>query len=175
MEQIFQNNPELFNIIQSSSKSELIKYLTNNPNLASSILSDIASLDEPAKKIKQEAIDKMFDEQDYVGAITIINKGLELKDKINERFLYSLRSECNIELLNYTNALTDINSAIQSLKQNDADDYYQFSKFLKDRSEIKKLLNDPFGANQDVLLSKEFEKKDEESNPEYDENDDLPF
>ena len=175
MEQIFQNHPELLKIIESGNKSELIKFLTNNPNLASSILSDIASLDEPAKKFKLAAIDKMFDEQDYVGAIIIINKGLELKDKINERFLYSLRSECNIKLLNYTDALIDINSAIQSLKQNDVDDYYQFSKFLKDRSEIKKLLNDPLGANQDILLSKEYEKKDIENNPESDEDDDLPF
>jgi len=175
MDHIIQNNPELLKIIQSGNKSELIKYLTNNPNLASSLLSDIASLNEPAKKIKLAAIDKMFDEQDYVGAITIINKGLQLKDKINERFLYSLRSECNIELLNYTDALIDINSAIQSLKQNDGDDYYQFSKFLKDRSEIKKLLNDPIGANQDITLSKEYEKKDIESNPDCDEDDDLPF
>lgn len=174
MDQIFQNNPELLKIIQSGNTSELKKILTNYPNLASSIINDIASFDEPAKKLKLAAIDKMFDEQDYVGAITIINKGLELKDKINERFLYSLRSECNIQLLNYT-ALNDINSAIQSLKQNDSDDYYQFSEFLKNRSEIKKLLNDELGANQDISFSKEYEKKDLESNPESDEDDDLPF
>ena len=64
---------------------------------------------------------------------------------------------------------------IQSLKQNDPNDYYQFSKFLKDRSEIKKLLNDKLGSNSDILLSRFYEKKDEQNRIENDEDDDLPF
>jgi hypothetical protein len=44
MEQIFQNHPELLKIIQSGDRNELIKFLTNNPDIATVVLNHMASL-----------------------------------------------------------------------------------------------------------------------------------
>jgi hypothetical protein len=44
MEQIFENHPELLKIIQSGDRNELIKFLTNNHDIATEVLNYIASL-----------------------------------------------------------------------------------------------------------------------------------
>lgn len=50
MEQLLKNHPELSKIIKSGDRNELIKFLTNNPDIASSVLNYIASLKDPAKE-----------------------------------------------------------------------------------------------------------------------------
>ncbi len=50
MEQILQNHPELLKIIQSGDRDELIKFLTNNPEIASSVLNYMSSINDSSKK-----------------------------------------------------------------------------------------------------------------------------
>lgn len=175
MEHHINNNPELAKIIQSGDKEALIKYLQQNKDLAASMLADLANFSKPAEKYIRNAIDKIHDDEDFLGAIQIINEGLTLNDKKNEHFLFKLRAECQLELMNYNDALNDINKGIQSLKQNRPDDYYEFSTFLNYRAEIKQLLRDIEGAKQDRLLAEEYDQKYEANKPESGDEDDVPF
>lgn len=45
LEKILQHHPELLKIIESENKTELIKFLGNNPNIATEVLYHMASLD----------------------------------------------------------------------------------------------------------------------------------
>jgi hypothetical protein len=152
MNKHIQNNPELERIIKSGNKEELINYLSSNPKLAELMLNDIANLNKtPSEKYRLDAIDKIYDDKDFIGAIELINTGLELNDKEYEHDWYKLRSQCQIELMNHTDALVDINKAIQSIIQHSPAEYGRICEYIDSRSEIKLLLRDIEGAKKDKL------------------------
>lgn len=174
-EDLITENPELDRIVKSGDKSELHDFLGDNPDLMDSMLEDLAFADEPAEKYRRKAIDKMFDDKDYTGAIQLINKGLEFDEPETEPFLYELRAECAEKLLNYNDALSDMDKAIESILKNLPDRYYSISDILKKRSKIKQELGDTAGANQDAKKASEYYAKYEANKTDDDDDDGLPF
>lgn len=178
-ESLLAENPELDRIVRSGDELALHSFLSDNPDLMDSILenlestyeSAVESTYESAEEYRDKAGDKFFDHKDYTGAIQLINKGLEFEDPQIEPYLYSLRAECQEKLLNYNDALKDMDKAIESILRNQPAEYYMINDFLKERAEIKKLLGDKVGASQDKKLAKEFYAKYEVNKLEGENND----
>lgn len=156
---IMEENPAIYESVKSGNKDDVRNYLDNNPDLLDSFEEALAFEHEPAEVYRKKAIDKMFDDKDYTGAIHLLDKGLELDDPKTRPFLYQLRAECEKSLLNYNVALKDINSAIGLITifiTDGLSKYYStFGKFLKIRSEIRDKLGDKEGANLDRIKANE--------------------
>ena len=164
MEEHLKNNPDLLRLIESGDKAGIEKYLSGQPNLVAGMLKSISRMDEPpSERLHGDAIDKFYDENDYVGAIDLLNEALTFKNA-NKGALYSFRSDCHIKLLNYIDALNDINKAIQTLDSKNSDDYFYLYDYLEKRAKVKVLLHDP-GAEQDIVLASKYKKLDREINP----------
>ncbi|MDM8162239.1 hypothetical protein QUH73_20665 [Labilibaculum sp. K2S] len=159
--------------VRTEGNTNLQDILRNNPDLMDSLMNNIASIENPAEEYRIKAIDKIYDDKDYIGAIQIINKGLEYKDRETKPFLYHLRAECQLNLQKNKEALIDMNEAIRLITKNLPDRYFTISEFLKERSEIKEKIGDISGAAQDEKIANEYYIKFEENKSEDD--DGLPF
>jgi hypothetical protein len=67
-------NPELSRIVELKDESQLYNFFDNNPDLMDSMLEDLVLAKKPAEKFLRKARKKVFDENDYTGAIQLINK-----------------------------------------------------------------------------------------------------
>lgn len=168
-------NSELKQIINQGEKSQLDNFLCENNELMDSMLEDLVFADKPADKYQNKAIHKIVNDEDYTGALRLINKGLELNDPNANPFLYELRAECNKNLLNNNDALNDMNKAIELMLKNLPERYYPISDFLKKRSKIKQELGDLTGAKQDEKISAEYFQKYKINKTDKIEDDELPF
>lgn len=164
--------PELARILESGNISELHDFLDDNPDLLDSMVDDFAYADKPAEKYRRKAIDKMFDDKDYIGTIRLINKGLEFDEPETKPFLYELRADCSRKVLNYDDALSDMDKAIELILKNLPDRYYSISNFFLKRGNIKQELGNTAGANQDAKKASEYYAKYKVNKTDYD--DELP-
>jgi hypothetical protein len=172
-ENLLNVNPELARIINEENELELKNFLEENSSLLDSFIENLAYADEPAKRYRDKAIEKMYEQEDYADAIHLINKGLDSCDYQIAPTLYSMRAECNKKLLNFNDALNDINKAVRLISTNIPDNYYSISQFYRERAEIKVLLGDYNGARQDEEMGSTFHAKFKAN--ETDDDVELPF
>jgi len=152
------DNPEIEGLLlKSGDMSELLDYVAKNKeDLMYSAVENIAFANEPAEKYRQRALKKMHPERDFIGAIEIINKGLTFDEAETEPFLYNLRADCQKELLNYQDALQDMNKAIESILRTLPERYCTIHGFFEERALIRELLGDFKGAFQDNKIADEY-------------------
>jgi hypothetical protein len=134
-------NPELLRILREGNQQKISEYLFENLDTAQSLLSSISrSFKTECNNILDMVLDKIYDEKDFVGAIGLINQGLSLKENDFEVQWFKLRSECNLQLLNYFDAKNDINQAIKNLQDNLPIDYFGLSECYIKLADINILL-----------------------------------
>ena len=172
MRDIVSKNPEILAAIASGDESLIQSALKNNPDALLSIAKSFDYEDKPAQKYLHRAIEQQGRKKDAFGAIKLINLGLSFHEPETAPFLYSLRAKCQLDLLNYEEALEDINQSIALLLRDFPENSYNASNFLNERAEIKSKLGNEKGAYYDRKLAEQYYAKFE---AEESEDDDLPY
>ncbi len=72
---------------------------------------------------EEKARNKLYNDENYAGAIKDIDAGLQIDENNTSPDLYLLRAKCNYGLLNYEEALKDVN---KSLSIKNEDKYYNY-------------------------------------------------
>jgi len=162
------NNEELYN-----------KLLSNNRVFLDLAISKLADLSEEktsydADLLFKNALDKMYDSKDYINAIDIINKGIDLGDEKSTPDFYRLRSECNTKLNHFHDAMLDINDGINLIRKTDPGDFYKLSDFYEFRSQVNKFMDNNTEAKADLILAEEYKNHDLKTG-NNDSEDDYPF
>jgi hypothetical protein len=99
VEDFLTENPEFEKVAKSQDMSGLQDFTRNNSDSVYALMENIELSDRPAEKYRRKAIDRMYKEKDYIGAIQLINKGLEFDEPQTEPFLYNLRANCHQKTL----------------------------------------------------------------------------
>lgn len=147
-------NGENSNIDQnekSLDEKTLTNYLDNNSN----ILNSDINLNIEAEKLRQMAVDKLFDENDCEGAILLINKGLELQSPDITSTLFHLRAECKKKLMDFGPALVDLDIAYTYTSSNSVVNNFAISNIFNSKAEIYETLGD----YENAIKSREDAKK----------------
>jgi hypothetical protein len=162
-EDFFVENPELNEIAKSGNEADIQDYLKNNPKLYKQYMEDFAYIDIPSERYRVKAIEKIFMEQDYIGAIELINEGLEIDDTENNPSFYELRADCKVKLLKYKKALKDLNKAYKLIKKLFPHNYLSLGDILNKRAKVKKELGNHSGSSKDKKKADEYNSLYEDS------------
>lgn len=137
-------NPELAKAVYNGNKSEIKKIIHEKPDLLNSYMENMVYAEKPAERYRIKAVNLVYKinsptpttQNEYLEAIQLINKGLEINEPETEPFLYALRAECYVKIGKSSNGIIDLNQAISFLKKVSPENYRQLAEFHKDLFDI---------------------------------------
>ncbi|NQU84295.1 MAG: hypothetical protein HQ541_00910 [Mariniphaga sp.] len=100
-------------------------------------------------KEKVDMSNKLINEDNFQSAIKIISEGILLHDFVHSSTLYYLKAKCNLKLSNYSEALRDINFAINCNLLSTYDNN-NLSEYFK----VKARINESLGLIKEATIDK---------------------
>lgn len=116
-------NPELKAIAHLGADGDLENYLSNNPDLVSSLLEKRVNAGEKATKHADQGR-KLIEQKKYNEALHIINEGLNVATDIEKSWLYRERGDCHYYLGNHFDCINDLHQAIEASEKYNPNNYY---------------------------------------------------
>jgi hypothetical protein len=150
-EDIYFENPFLFELFLKDDKEGMKIFLKNNSQILDKLVSESNKRAQyPIDSIRMWATDKFYTKNDHLSAIRILNIGLKLNNKDDNISLLNLRFQCYRENMEYDLAIKDLLEVIVNLELNYPQNKMTLVNFHIDLFDVYILMEDYKNAEKSI-------------------------